>query len=43
MSLEKEFKRYSEKNCKDCELECKGIRQTLDGVRCYEKDDKNRR
>lgn len=42
MSLKEEFEEYSKSNCKNCKLECTGIRKSLDGVRCYEKEGKDK-
>ena len=42
MSLKEEFEEYSKSNCKNCKLECTGIRKSLDGVRWYEKEGKDK-
>ena len=42
MSLEEEFEQYSKHNCKKCTLDCPGIRKSLNGVRCYEKETKDK-
>lgn len=42
MSLKEEFEEYKEHNCNNCKLECTGITKSLDGVRCYEKETKDK-
>jgi hypothetical protein len=42
MSLEEEFEEYSKNNCKNCKLNCTGITKSLNGVRCYEKETKDK-
>jgi hypothetical protein len=42
MSLEEEFEQYKERNCNNCILNCPGIREGLNGVRCYEKETKDK-
>lgn len=42
MELNKQFEEYKKNNCKNCMLECPGIRKTLNGVDCHEKKFKNK-